>query len=225
MLLNYDAIPEALPVNTTPQSLQELAQAAIDRQGMSARQIALKVGREGKKLTYTTLNQMRSGTYKSVPRADTLRTLAWLAGVSEEVAFTAAGQPVPGPPLADELPDGADHLSPKSRRAIIDMVRVLIDLETTHDKHATTTTDSQSTSDLYAPADGFSIEYPEGKGHRSQDDRPDAGAGQKTPVPAGRAELDQMDFDLAAHPDMPLERDRFDAEHGDAGEENQDDGV
>lgn len=216
MLLNYDAIPEALPVNTTPQSLQELAQAAIDRQGMSARQIALKVGREGKKLTYTTLNQMRSGTYKSVPRADTLRTLAWLAGVSEEVAFTAAGQPVPGPPLADELPDGADHLSPKSRRVIIDMVRVLIDLETTHDKHTPARQDRHTpTNDGQASARERGV----------SDDGEGVGVGEKTggrPVGAG---LDQMDFDLAAHPDMPLERDRFDAEHGNAGEENQDRGA
>ena len=199
VLLNYDAISEAHSVNTTPQSLKELAQAAIDHQGMSARQIALKVGRQGKKLTYTTLNQMRSGTYKSVPRAETIRTLAWLAGVSEEVAFTAAGQPVPGPPLADELPDGADNLSPKSRRVIIDMLRVLIDLESNHDKDT----------------------HPAGHQDRereSADDGPVISSGEKT----GGVGLDQMDFDLAAHPDMPLERDRFDAEHGDAGEENQD---
>ena len=52
----------------------------------------------------------------------------------------------------------------------------------------------------------------------SADDGPVASSGEKT----GGVGLDQMDFDLAAHPDMPLERDRFDAEHGDAGEENQD---
>lgn len=134
VLLNYNANPEADPVNE-PQTLRELAQAVVSTQQMSSRQIAMKAQRSDRKLTATTLNHMLAGTYKYQPTADTLRTLAWLAGVSEEVAFTAAGQPVPGPPLADELPDGADHLSPKSRRVIIDMVRVLIDLETTHDQH------------------------------------------------------------------------------------------
>ena len=52
----------------------------------------------------------------------------------------------------------------------------------------------------------------------SADDGPVISSGEKT----GGVGLDQMDFDLAAHPDMELERDRFDAEHGDAGEENQD---
>lgn len=193
-------------------SLRDLAQAVADKQQLSSRQIAEKAKRAGRRLSYTTLNHMLAGTYKSVPSTDTLRTLAWLAGVSEEVAFTAAGQQVPGPPLADELPDGADHLSPKSRRVIIDMVRVLIDLETTHDKHTTTTDhhtrpddDQASTRERGGPDDGEGV-----------------GVGEKTggrPVGVG---LDQMDFDLAAHPDMPLERDRFDAEHGEVGEENQD---
>lgn len=181
-----------------PQTLRELAQAVVSTQQMSSRQIAMKAQRADRKLTATTLNHMLAGTYKFQPTADTLRTLAWLAGVSEEVAFTAAGQPVPGPPLADELPDGADNLSPKSRRVIIDMLRVLIDLESNHDKDTHPQTQDRE--------------------RESADDRPVISSGEKT----GGAGLDQMDFDLAAHPDMPLERDRFDAEHGDAGEENQD---
>lgn len=120
-------------MNTTPKTLRELAEAAVDNQSMSARQVALKAERRGYKLTHTTLNQMRSGTYRYTPKPETIRALAWLAGVSEAVAFTAAGQPVPGPPLADELPDGADNLSPKSRRVVIEMLRVLIDLENTTD--------------------------------------------------------------------------------------------
>ena len=179
-------------------SLRDLAQAVVDQQQLSSRQIAEKAKRAGRRLSYTTLNHMLAGTYKSVPSGDTLRTLAWLAGVSEEVAFTAAGQPVPGPPLADELPDGADNLSPKSRRVIIDMLRVLIDLESNHDKDTNPQTQDRE--------------------RESADDGPVISSGEKT----GGVGLDQMDFDLAAHPDMPLERDRFDAEHGDAGEENQD---
>lgn len=201
----------------TPQSLADLVQDASRRHGLDGRpasglELSKKAKSKGFRLTYTTVNHIKAGTYKSVPKAETIRALAWLAGVSEEVAFTAAGQPVPGPPLADELPDGADHLSPKSRRAIIDMVRVLIDLETTHDKHTTTTDHHTRPDDDQAST----------RERGASDDGEGVGVGEKTggrPVGVG---LDQMDFDLAAHPDMPLERDRFDAEHGEVGEENQD---
>src|SRR5690625_293988 len=101
---------------------------------MSARQVALKAERAGHGLTHTTLNQMRKGTYKSDPREDTLRALAWLAGISEKDAFAAAGKNSPGPPLADELPPGSDNLSPRSRKVIVDMLRVLIDLESSENE-------------------------------------------------------------------------------------------
>ncbi|MFJ2618976.1 hypothetical protein [Glutamicibacter sp. NPDC087344] len=111
-------------------SLKGLIEMAVERHQTSARQLAFKAQEAGLKITYTTLNQIRSNTYKSVPGEQTLRAIAWLAGVEDSVAFTAAGQPVPGPPLADELPPGADNLSPKSRKAVVEMVRVLVDLET-----------------------------------------------------------------------------------------------
>jgi hypothetical protein len=78
---------------------------------------------------HTTLNAIAAGTYKSQPKADTVRAIAWLAGVTDEVAFTAAGLPVPGPPFADELPPGVDNLSPKARKALIDLMRVLVEEE------------------------------------------------------------------------------------------------
>lgn len=102
---------------------------ALQRHSTSARQLAMKAQAAGHQIVYTTLNQIRNGTYKSVPNSYTIKAIAWLAGVREEVAFTAAGQTVPGPPLADELPPGADNLSPKSRKVVLDMVRVLVDLE------------------------------------------------------------------------------------------------
>lgn len=182
-----------------PTSLQELAQLVIDHQGQSARQIALKASKLDLKLTYTTLNQMRSGTYRWEPREDTIRALAQLAGVSDEVAFTAAGKPVPGPPLADELPPGSDNLSPRSRAAVIDMLRVLIDLEQTNEQHST----ARDHND------------PERVGLGAG---PAAGASEKT-GPAGLPE----DFDLAAHPPMKLARDAQDDEFDRLGEESQDD--
>ncbi|WP_190263643.1 hypothetical protein [Glutamicibacter nicotianae] len=116
-------------VNDTD-SLKGLVETAIERHHTSARQLAFKAQDAGFKITYTTLNQIRSNTYKFTPGEATIKAIAYLAGVEESVAFAAAGQPVPGPPLADELPPGADNLSPKSRKAVVEMVRVLVDLET-----------------------------------------------------------------------------------------------
>lgn len=111
-------------------NLKSLVEMAVARHDKSVRQLAYLAQEAGHKVTYTTLNHIRSGTYKSTPGEPTLRAIAYLADVEDSVAFTAAGQPVPGPPLADELPPGADNLSPKSRKAIVEMVRVLVDLET-----------------------------------------------------------------------------------------------
>lgn len=115
-------------VNET-ETLKGLIEMAIERHETSARQLAFKAQEAGFKIVYTTINQIRNGIYKSKPSEVTLKAIAYLAGVEESVAFAAAGQPVPGPPLADELPPGADNLSPKSRKAVVEMVRVLVDLE------------------------------------------------------------------------------------------------
>ena len=115
-------------VNET-ETLKGLIEMAIERHQTSARQLAFKAQEAGFKIVYTTINQIRNGIYKSKPSEVTLKAIAYLAGVEESVAFAAAGQPVPGPPLADELPPGADNLSPKSRKAVVEMVRVLVDLE------------------------------------------------------------------------------------------------
>ena len=185
-----------------PTSLKELAQLVFDMQGTSARQVAQRAEKRGYRLTHTTINQMRAGTYKSVPKEETLRALADLAGVSVETAFHAAGLPVPGPPLADELPPGSDNLSPKSRAAVIQMLRVLIDLESNHDEH--------DHPDQHQDRERGTTERGGARGG-------DAGAGQKTAAAGAPA-----DFDLAAHPDFELTRDRQAREWGDVGEENQD---
>lgn len=112
-----------------PHNLRDLVEAAILRHGTSGRQLAFLAQKEGFTLATTTVNAIRQGTYKSAPTDETIRAIAWLAGVSDEVAFTAAGHPVPGPPFAEELPPGVDNLSQKSRKAAVDMLRVLVDLE------------------------------------------------------------------------------------------------
>lgn len=115
-------------MNASP-SLSALVETAVERHQTSVRQLSFLAQKQGFRVTHTTLNQVRSGTYKSVPSDETIRAIAWLAGVSDEVAFTAAGQPVPGPPFAEELPPGVDNLSLKARKAALDMLRVLVDLD------------------------------------------------------------------------------------------------
>ena len=119
-------------------TLRELIEQAVTKRDASVRRLTQLAQDKGYKVNHTTIGQLRNGSYKyDAPSTDTIRAIAYLAGVDESVAFTAAGQPVPGPPLADELPPGADNLSPKSRKAVVDMVRVLVDLESSNNAERT----------------------------------------------------------------------------------------
>lgn len=192
-------------VNETD-SLKGLVEAAVERYDTSIRQLAFKAHEAGFKVTYTTLHQIRSGKYKSIPGEQTLRAIAYLAGVEETVAFTAAGQPVPGPPLADELPPGADNLSPKSRKAVVDMVRVLVDLEAGNNEQRTSGPDDATPRTLRAVA-------PEGDSRPGQKTEPDYGItelhgdeARNIPVPPRER--------LAAHPKVRTRREQLDEEPG-----------
>ena len=191
-------------VNETD-SLKGLVEAAVERYDTSIRQLAFKAHEAGFKVTYTTLHQIRSGKYKSIPGEQTLRAIAYLAGVDDSVAFAAAGQPVPGPPLADELPPGADLLSPKSRKAVVDMVRVLVDLEAGN--NAERTESEQDTPRQLNPVASTR----------------NARAGQKTPAESGVIELHGEEArnipvppreQLAAHPKVKTRREQLDEESG-----------
>lgn len=186
-------------MNDNPQSISEVVELAAQRHDASGRQLAQIAQSHGFQITAATVNKLRARTNKSSPTPDTIRVIAWLAGVSEEVAFTAAGQTVPGPPLGEELPPGADNLPPKARKAVIEYMRVLIDQQ-------------EQIRELTQQLESAQASERSGGGAPA---REDARAGQKT-----HAEVPE-DFDLAAHPDMPLARDRFEDEHGDAGETSQ----
>ncbi|MCO1338059.1 hypothetical protein BJH93_03995 [Kocuria polaris] len=182
-------------------SLRNLLEDAVARHDASIRQLTRMAQGEGYKVNHTTLGQLRSGSYKyGVPSEETIRAIAWLAGVPVEVAFTAAGQPVPGPPLGEELPPGSDYLSPKSRKLVVDMVRVLVDLEG-HNRDASTKQAAADHADVESAAGGDAS----GEEQKTNDD---------FVWPADQ-------FDLAAHPPMELNVERFDRLHGDAGEESQ----
>ena len=103
-------------------------------------------------------------------------------------------------PWPTNCPPGSDNLSPKSRAAVIQMLRVLIDLESNHDEH--------DHPDQHQDRERGTAERGGARGG-------DAGAGQKTAAAGAPA-----DFDLAAHPDFELTRDRQAREWGDVGEES-----
>ncbi len=200
-------------VNDT-ETLKGLIEMAVERHQTSARQLAFKAQEAGLKITYTTLNQIRSNTYKSVPGEQTLRAIAWLAGVEDSVAFTAAGQPVPGPPLADELPPGADNLSPKSRKAVVEMVRVLVDLEAGNSAERTS---SEPTKISRHQSHGVA---PEGNLGQEQKTGPDdsiielhGAEAEKYPAPP----IEQ----LAAHPKVKTRREQLDEYTGERDEDSE----
>lgn len=195
-------------VNDT-ETLKGLIEMAVERHQTSARQLAFKAQEAGLKITYTTLNQIRSNTYKSVPGEQTLRAIAWLAGVEDSVAFTAAGQPVPGPPLADELPPGADNLSPKSRKAVVEMVRVLVDLEAGNNAERSS---SEPTKVSRHQSHGVASESNLGQEQKTGPDDSiiefHGAEAQKYPAPP----IEQ----LAAHPKVKTRREQLDEQTGDS---------
>lgn len=203
-------------------SLQELIDAAAAKHRTSVRQMSFTAQKAGHRVTATTLNQIRNGSYKSKPSEETLRAIAWLAGVEAEVAFAAAGQPVPGPPLSDELPPGADNLSPKSRKAVVEMVRVLVDLEAGH--HA------QHSSDTGTKRQPFRAVAPSGnpgprqktspQGYEAEDALDQHGITQISGPDAGNIPVPPLE-QLAAHPNLKSEREKWEEIHGERGEGSQ----
>ncbi|MGC5249555.1 hypothetical protein ACPXB3_21830 [Gordonia sp. DT219] len=124
-----------LDVNAS--SIRDLLQQVIDERkaaGLDASFRALQALVEaeesssprGLSLNRTTASQIIRGSYKGEPSPGTIRAIGWLAKVSDEVAFTAAGRRPPGPPFADDLPPGVDDLTDNERRAAIEILRALV---------------------------------------------------------------------------------------------------
>ncbi|MHA7157965.1 hypothetical protein ACX8Z7_07945 [Glutamicibacter endophyticus] len=211
-------------------SLQQLIETAITKRDSSIRGLTQLAQNEGFKVNHTTLGQLRNGSYKyDAPSHDTIRAIAWMAGVPESVAFTAAGQPVPGPPLADELPPGADNLSPKARKTLIDLARVLIEYEQDATNAQVQQPDITKPHRLRAVA---ATDHPRPEQKKASGDEPAASDDIEL-------ELDQLGIpqihgdeadnyppppldQAAAHPPLETSRKHFDRLHGDRGEESQD---
>lgn len=106
-----------------PQTLRDVALLAVTRNGgSSGRGLHRAAKARGMTLSYTTVSKIIAGTYLSDPSNETIEALASLAGIPASVAYEAASLPIPMAPLADQLPEGADTLSPEQRRLVIDAV-------------------------------------------------------------------------------------------------------
>ena len=113
-------------------TLRDLLVEASGHGELSTRQLEMKVDAAREKgylksrLNRVTIANIMNGSYKSRPTDDTIRAIAYLAGVDDTVAFTAAGRRSPGRPFADDLPDGVDDLTPKEREAAVYILRTLV---------------------------------------------------------------------------------------------------
>lgn len=207
------------------QTLRDLVLKAVNRHDTSGRQLAMIAQGHGFDITVTTINHLKAGTYKYKPSSETIRAIAWLAGVDDAVAFAAAGQPIPGPPLSDELPPGADNLSPKSRKAVVEMVRVLVDLEAGHHaQHASDTgTKSQPLRAVASTGNAGPGQKTEPRSYEAEDALDQHGISQISGSDAENIPVPPLE-QLAAHPNLKSEREKWEEIHGERGEENQDQG-
>ena len=112
-------------------SLRDLVELALVRnQVRFLSDLERIAARAGYKIVATTLSEMRRGSYRSQPTRQTLEALAYLAGVTYEVARDVAGRATgvaPGAPsFVKEVPPKADILSPAEREALLHLIRVMI---------------------------------------------------------------------------------------------------
>jgi hypothetical protein len=116
-----------------PQSLAEVIDLAYTRTGASSgRELEAYAHKHRHKITHTTINAMRHGTYPSKPTPKTLEALAFLSGCNLTAVRKAAGLSrgaVAGRRFADQLPPDVDDLEARPRAVLLEMARVLLDMQ------------------------------------------------------------------------------------------------
>jgi transcriptional regulator with XRE-family HTH domain len=119
-------------VEEQPLTLRDVAMRAVDlHDGKRGRALGREAERLGLVLSYTTLDKILAGTYKSRPTPETLKALAKLARMPEAEVYAAANEPLPLAPFANELPADVDQLPPAARRVVLGLIRYLLDMERT----------------------------------------------------------------------------------------------
>lgn len=111
----------------TKLTLQDVARTAADKHGgKGGRSLQRIAEKKGLTLSYATVDRILAGKYESTPQRPTIEALAVLADMPLEAVYEAAGLPLPMAPFADQLPDGADHLTVDQRRVVLDVIRGFI---------------------------------------------------------------------------------------------------
>lgn len=110
----------------TSRSLIDLIDIAAQRHdGASGRRLAELAQRAGHDISHATLNRLRQGTYATRPTDASIRAIAYLADVSENTAFTAAG--VRAPEAVDyQPPREAQRMSTRQRKALDEVIRAFV---------------------------------------------------------------------------------------------------
>ncbi len=109
----------------TSKSLIDLIEIAATRHdGASGRRLAELAQRAGHDISHATLNRLRQGTYATRPSDASIRAIAYLADVSENVAFAAAGVSAPAA-VVYQPPAEAQRMSTRQRKALDELIRAM----------------------------------------------------------------------------------------------------
>ena len=107
----------------TSKSLIDLIEIAATRHdGASGRRLAELAQRAGHDISHATLNRLRQGTYATRPSDASIRAIAYLAEVSENVAFGAAGVSAPAA-VVYQAPAEAQRMTTRQRKALDELIR------------------------------------------------------------------------------------------------------
>lgn len=107
----------------TSKSLIDLIEIAVTRNGgASGRRLAELAQRAGHDISHATLNRLRQGTYATRPSDASIRAIAYLADVSENVAFAAAAVSAPAA-VVYQPPAEAQRMTTRQRKAIDELIR------------------------------------------------------------------------------------------------------
>lgn len=189
------------------ESLRDIALIAQQRHdGVGGRQMQRIAERAGKTMSPTTFDRIVAGIYRSKPQAKTLEALAFLAGLSEERVYEAAGRKYVAAKFADQLPPDVDELDQDQREALIYAARAF--LKTNREIERLRNELRKRAQEPNRP-DLRAVDSPDNDTQSSESE-------QKIPS------LDP-EF-LAAHPNMPIQADQDDEFFDGLGEENQDGG-
>ena len=110
----------------TSKSLIDLIEIAATRHdGASGRRLAELAQRAGHDISHATLNRLRQGTYATRPSDASIRAIAYLADVSENTAFAAAGVTAPAA-VVYQPPREAQRMSTRQRKALDEVIRAFV---------------------------------------------------------------------------------------------------